>query len=115
MKTRCLAIAVLGAMAVVAMPVRAGGSMPDMSMGDMRMSAQDSELTDAEVKRIDAAHDMVTLKHGALENVGMAPMTMAFKARDRAMIESLHVGDRVKVRVERVGGTLTIVKLVQRQ
>ncbi|WP_063551751.1 copper-binding protein [Burkholderia territorii] len=115
MKIRCLAIAVLGAMVVVAMPVRAGGSMPDMSMGDMKMSAPDSGLTDAEVKRIDAAHGMVTLKHGALENVGMAPMTMAFKAGDPAMIKSLRVGDKVKVRVERVDGTLTIVKLVQRQ
>ncbi|AOJ89450.1 MULTISPECIES: copper-binding protein [Burkholderia] len=115
MKIRCLAITVLGAMAVVATPVRAGGSMSDMSMGDMKMSAPDSALTDAEVKRIDAAHGMVTLKHGALENVGMAPMTMAFKAGDPAMIESLHVGDKVRVRVERVAGTLTIVKLVQRQ
>ncbi|KUY57150.1 copper-binding protein [Burkholderia sp. RF2-non_BP3] len=115
MKIRCLAITVLGAMAVVATPVRAGGSMSDMSMGDVKMSAPDSALTDAEVKRIDAAHGMVTLKHGALENVGMAPMTMAFKAGDPAMIESLHVGDKVRVRVERVAGTLTIVKLVQRQ
>lgn len=115
MKIRYLAITVLGAMAVVATPVRSGGSMPDMNMGDMKMSAPDSALTDAEVKRIDAAHGMVTLKHGALENVGMAPMTMAFKAGDPAMIESLHVGDKIKVRVERVGGTLTIVKLVQRQ
>lgn len=115
MKIRCLAITFLGATAVVATPVRAGGSMSDMSMDDMKMSAPDSALTDAEVKRIDAAHGMVTLKHGALENVGMAPMTMAFKAGDPAMIESLHVGDKVRVRVERVAGTLTIVKLVQRQ
>ncbi|KVF78228.1 RND transporter MFP subunit [Burkholderia sp. FL-7-2-10-S1-D7] len=115
MKIRYLAITVLGAMAVVATPVRAGGSMPGMNMGDMKMSAPDSALTDAEVKRIDAAHGMVTLKHGALENVGMAPMTMAFKAGDPAIIESLHVGDKVKVRVERVKGTLTIVKLVRRQ
>ncbi|RQS23482.1 copper-binding protein [Burkholderia sp. Bp8998] len=114
MRIRCIAIAVLGAMAVVATPVRAAGGMSDMNMGDMKTAAPDSVLTDAEVKRIDAAHGMVTLKHGALENVGMAPMTMAFKAGDPAMIASLHVGDRVKVRIERVNGTLTIVKLVQR-
>ncbi|KWF75589.1 RND transporter MFP subunit [Burkholderia diffusa] len=115
MKIGCFAVAVLGAMVVVAMPVRAGGAMSDMSMGDTKMSAPDAGLTDAEVKRIDAAHGMVTLKHGALENVGMAPMAMAFRAGDRAMIESLHVGDKVKVRVERVNGALTIVKIVQRQ
>jgi len=112
MKIRYLAIAVLGAMAVVATPVRAGGSMSDMNMGGgMKMSKPDAALTDAEVKRIDAEHGMVTLKHGALQNVGMAPMTMAFKAGDRAMLASLHVGDMVKVRVERVNGALTIVRL----
>ncbi len=117
MKIRCIAIAitVLGAMGVVAAQVRAAGSMSDMNMGDMKMSAPAAALTDAEVKRIDAARGMVTLKHGALENVGMAPMTMAFKAGDPTMIESLRVGDKVKVRVERVNGALTIVKLVKRQ
>ena len=114
MKIRCITLSVLGALAVVATPVRAAGSMSDMSMGDMKMSAPNAALTDAEVKRIDAAHGMVMLKHGALENVGMAPMTMAFKARDPAMIDSLHVGDKVKVRIERVNGTLTIVTLVKR-
>lgn len=116
MKIRYIAIAALGAMAVVATPARAGGSMSDMNMGegDMKMAAPDAALTDAEVKRIDAEHGMVTLKHGALENVGMAPMTMAFKTGDPAMIESLHLGDRVKVRIERVNGELTIVKLVKR-
>ncbi|RQR55822.1 RND transporter MFP subunit [Burkholderia sp. Bp9140] len=114
MKIRCIAVAVLGAMTVVATPVRAAGSMSDMNMGDMKIQAPDAALTDAEVKRIDAAHGMVMLKHGALESVGMAPMTMAFKAGDPTMIASLHVGDKVRVRVERVDGTLTIVKLVKR-
>lgn len=108
------AAAAVGAMTAVAMPACAAGSMSDMNMGDMRMSAPDAALTDAEVTRIDAAHAMVTLKHGALRNVGMAPMTMTFKAGDPAMVEALHVGDKVRVRVERVNGTLAIVKLVKR-
>lgn len=114
MTIRVIGIAGVGAMAVVATPAHAGGSMSDMNMGDIKMSAPDTALTDAEVERIDAAHGMVALKHGALENVGMAPMTMAFKTGDPAMIESLHLCDRVKVRVERVNGELTIVKLVKR-
>jgi Cu/Ag efflux protein CusF len=54
---------------------------------------------------------MVTLKHGALENAGMPPMTMAFKAKDPDMVKRVHEGDKVKVRVENVNGTMTIVKL----
>jgi hypothetical protein len=58
MKIRCIAVtiavAALGAMAVVATPVRAAGSMSGMTMGDMKRSAPDAALTDAEVPRIDA-------------------------------------------------------------
>ncbi|WP_176045503.1 copper-binding protein [Burkholderia sp. BCC1644] len=102
------------AMAVVALPVFAGGDMSGMNMGDTTMSAPDAKLTDAEVKAIDAGRGLVTLKHGALDNVGMPPMTMAFKVGEAGMIAPLHAGDRVRVRVENVHGTLTIVKLVKR-
>lgn len=68
-------------------------------------------LPDAEIKKVDAATGMITLKHGALENVGMPPMTMAFKAKDAAMVKPVHEGDKVRVRVENVDGNLTIVRL----
>jgi hypothetical protein len=42
---------------------------------------------------------------------GMLPMTMAFKAKGAAMVTQVKEGDKVKVRVENVDGTLTIVKL----
>lgn len=41
----------------------------------------------------------------------MPPMTMALKAKDAAMTRLVHEGDKVKVRVENVNGTLTIVKM----
>jgi Cu/Ag efflux protein CusF len=101
-------------MAIAAMPALAGGDMSHMSAGDTTLSASNAKLTDAEVKEIDAGRRLVTLKHGALDNIGMPPMTMAFKAGDAVMIPSLHVGDKVRVRVENVNGTLTIVKLMKR-
>lgn len=76
--------------------------------------SSNNALTDAEVKKVDASTGMVTLKHGALENVGMPPMIMAFKAKDAAMVKQIKEGDKVKVRVEEVNGTLTIVKLEKR-
>ncbi|KFX64459.1 MULTISPECIES: copper-binding protein [Paraburkholderia] len=91
-------------------PAFAVDDMAGMNMS-MKTSASNAALTDAEVKKVDAATGMVTLKHGALENVGMPPMTMAFKAKDAAMVKRVHEGDKVKVRVENVNGTLTIVKL----
>jgi len=82
-----------------------------MSSGAMSPSPSKSALTDAEIRKIDPVSGMVTLKHGALENVGMPAMTMAFKARDAAMLKQAHEGDKVKVRVENVGGTMTIVTM----
>ena len=114
MKTCFHAVVVSCAMAIVATSALAGGDMSGMKSADTTMSVPDTKLTDAEVKEIDAGRQLVTLKHGALDNIGMPPMTMAFKAGDAAMIPSLHVGDRVRVRVENVNGTLTIVKLVKR-
>ncbi|MCA8315946.1 copper-binding protein [Burkholderia multivorans] len=111
MKSGCVAAVVIAMSAAVPVPA-AADDMADMKGGQPTMSAQDVALTDAEVTRIDAGSGMVTLKHGALRNVGMPPMTMAFKAADPAMLGGVHVGDHVKVRVERVNGTLTIVKLV---
>ncbi|WP_176157173.1 copper-binding protein [Burkholderia multivorans] len=111
MKSACVAAVVIAMSAAV--PVSAAADdMADMKDGQPTMSAQDAALTDAEVTRIDADSGMVTLKHGALRNVGMPPMTMAFKAANPGMLAGVHVGDHVKVRVERVNGTLTIVKLV---
>ncbi|TGN99022.1 copper-binding protein [Burkholderia sp. USMB20] len=103
---------------VFAVPALAAGDMPGMDMSGMKMSSggaaeSHAALTDAEVKKVDAASGKITLKHGALENVGMPPMTMAFKAKDAAMLAEVHAGDKVKVRVENVNGTLTIVKLVK--
>jgi Cu/Ag efflux protein CusF len=111
-KKLIVASVVLGA--IVAGPAFAGDDMAGMNMS-MKPSASkassNTALADAEVKKVDPTTGMVTLKHGALENVGMPPMTMAFKAKDAAMVKQVKEGDKVKVRVENVNGTLTIVKL----
>ena len=109
------AVVALGAVAV---PAFAAGEMSGMDMSGMKMSSDgaaesNAALTDAEVKKVDAASGKITLKHGALENVVMPAMTMAFKAKDAAMLAHAHAGDKVKVRIEKVDGTLTIVKLVK--
>ncbi|MBB5428308.1 Cu/Ag efflux protein CusF [Paraburkholderia sp. JPY158] len=115
MKKMIVAFSALAA--IVATPAFADDSMAGMSMSgkpSATKTSASSALTDAEVKNVDTASGMVTLKHGALENVGMPPMTMAFKAKDAAMVKQVHEGDKVKVRVENVNGTLTIVKMEKR-
>ncbi|MFL9981381.1 copper-binding protein [Paraburkholderia graminis] len=113
MKKLIVTSVALCAIGTFAAPAFAGDGMAGMNMSKPSASKASSNtaLTEAEVRKVDPATGMVTLKHGALENVGMPPMTMAFKARDAAMVKQVHEGDKVKVRVENVNGTLTIVKL----
>ena len=113
MKKLIVTSVALCAIGTFAAPAFAGDDMAGMNMSKPSASKASSNtaLTDAEVRKVDPATGMVTLKHGSLENVSMPPMTMAFKAKDAAMVKQVHEGDKVKVRVEDVNGTLTIVKL----
>ncbi|WP_322050448.1 copper-binding protein [Paraburkholderia bannensis] len=94
----------------------AGDDMGAMNMQMKPSSSKpvsDTALSNAEVVKVDAASGMVTLKHGELANIGMPAMTMAYKAKDAAMVLGAHPGEKVKVRVENVNGAPTIVKLVK--
>lgn len=85
-----------------------------MNSGAMQAGAPNNvALTDAVVKKVDRSTGMVTLQHGELKNIGMSAMTMAYKAKDASMVKQASEGERVKVRVENVDGTLTIVKLLK--
>ncbi|WP_233838597.1 copper-binding protein [Paraburkholderia sp. ZP32-5] len=106
---------------LIASTAVSGAALAD-DMSGMKMSGDamshapasgNQAMTDAVVKHVDVASGMVTLKHGALANVGMPAMTMAFKAKDAAMVNSVKEGDNVKVRVENMGGMMTIVKMVR--
>jgi Cu/Ag efflux protein CusF len=116
MKKMIVAVSAIAAFTAVVtnVPAFAADDMAGMNMSAKSPStktAANAALTDAEVKNVDLATGKVTLKHGALENVGMPAMTMAFKTQDAAMAKQVHAGDKVKVRVENVGGALTIVKM----
>lgn len=104
----------LTSLTVSAAPAVAGKDMSSMPMpAKSATTAVDTAtvLTDATVKRVDAASGMVMLQHGAMANIGMPAMTMAYKAKDTAMARSIQSGDKVHVRVENLGGTLTIVRM----
>ena len=82
------------------------------SMGVMGTTSTHALLSDAIVTAVNPATNMITLNHGELKNVGMGAMTMAYRAKDPSMIQQVGTGEKVRVRIENVGGTLTIVRLV---
>ena len=68
-------------------------------------------LADGEVRKIDKAAGKVTIKHGEIRSVGMAPMTMVFVVKDKAVLDTLAVNDKVKFDVKEEGGNYVVTKI----
>ncbi len=64
-----------------------------------------------EVTKIDAAAGKLTIKHGAIPNLGMDPMTMVFKATDPAMLKDVKAGEKINFSADKVNGQLTVTKV----
>src|SRR3990167_4399406 len=64
-----------------------------------------------EVRKIDAANQKITLRHGPLTNIGMPPMTMVFQVQDVAQLEGLKVGDKVSFVAQQQGSQFVASEL----
>ena len=73
--------------------------------------AHSPSLTDGEVKKIDKEQGKITLKHGAIKHMDMPGMTMVFLAQDKAMLDTVKVGDKVRFRVVEQGGKMTVTEI----
>ncbi len=73
--------------------------------------AQADAPSEGEVRKIDKETGRLTLKHGELRNLDMPPMTMVFQVRDRAWLDRLKVGDRIRFRAEKDGEKYVVVAL----
>lgn len=69
-----------------------------------------SALTDGVVKKVDKASGKVTLSHGPLDNLGMPGMTMAFKVKDKAWLDKMKEGDKIRFAADYVDSAVTVVR-----
>jgi len=76
-------------------------------------AAQQPAMTNGVVKRVDKAAGSVTIAHEPLTNLGMPGMTMAFLVKDRAWLDGIKEGSRIRFVAENVNGELTVVALEQ--
>ncbi|MCS3454523.1 Cu/Ag efflux protein CusF [Aeromonas sp. BIGb0405] len=86
----------------------------DMSqMSDMQDMNEMTErvMTKGVISRIDAANHKVGIKHEAITNLKMPPMTMVFTLADPAQLQGLTVGDAVSFHAEQQGGKLILTRL----
>lgn len=88
----------------LAAPVWAQSADPHAGHGSHAApAAQSSAPSDGTVKKVDAAAGKLTIAHGPLKSLGMPPMTMVFKAKDKAQLKGLKEGDNIRFVAEMAG------------
>jgi Cu(I)/Ag(I) efflux system periplasmic protein CusF len=70
-----------------------------------------SHLSDAEVRKIDKENGKLTLKHGEIKDLDMPPMTMVFGVRDKAMLDKLQPGDKIRFKAVKEDGKFTVTEI----
>lgn len=70
-----------------------------------------TEMADGEVRRVDKATGKVTLRHGDLKELEMPPMSMVFEVKDKALLDTVKAGDKVKFRATDDNGKLVIIEM----
>lgn len=110
-----IAAAVLAMAVGFASPASAGQPAQDeaAARAPVRLAAATvaHDMAEGEVRRIDRDAAKVTLKHGVIKNLDMPPMTMVFGVQDKALLEGLKAGDRVKFKAIEKSGTYTVTEL----
>ncbi len=78
------------------------------ALGSVQVAQATGDLVDAEVRKLDRERGRVSLKHAEIKHLDMPPMTMVFHVADKALLDKLPEGARVKVRVAQVDGKYVV-------
>ena len=70
-----------------------------------------TDMAEAEVRRVDKEGGKLTLKHGEIKNLDMPPMTMVFVVKDKAMLDAVKAGDRIRFKAINDAGKYTVTEL----
>ena len=74
----------------------------------MPAATRNVPLSDGLVKKVDKAAGEVVIQHGQLDSIGMPPMTMAFGVADKAWLNKLKAGARIRFAAEMKGGNAIV-------
>ena len=80
-----------------------------MNHGAMPMTA--AAMSDGEVRKIDKETGKITIKHGPIKHLDMPPMSMVFTAKDKALLDKVKVGDKIRFHVVDEGGKLIVTDI----
>ncbi len=74
-------------------------------------SSATTVLADGEVRKVDKDAGKITLKHGPIKNLEMPPMTMVFQVQDRAFLDKVKTGDKVRFAAEEKSGAYVVTAI----
>jgi len=77
--------------------------------------ASTGDMTDGEVSGVDKEGGKVTLKHADIKSLDMPAMTMVFVVKDKAMLDKLKAGDKIKFKVVNDAGKFTVTEMQMAQ
>jgi Cu/Ag efflux protein CusF len=97
-----------GLLAALGMPgLAALATTPDKEV----RGQQPAGLVEGEVRKVDKEMKKITIRHGAIPNLEMPPMTMVFQVKDPAMLDNVKAGDKIRFAADRLGGAYTVTQL----
>ena len=73
--------------------------------------AASTEMTDGEVRKIDLDAGKLTLKHAEIKSLDMPGMTMVFVVKDKALLDKLKTGDKVRFKAINDAGKFTVTEI----
>lgn len=112
MKPSAVAAAIIAGAAILASAaVLAQSSTPVGAQAASASASQAQAWTEGEVRKVDSDHGTVTLRHGAITNLGMPAMTMVFKAADPRLLTGLAPGNKVRFTADRANGSLIVTAI----
>ena len=83
----------------------------DGHAGHHGAAATDAASSEGEVRKVDRDAGKVTLRHGPIRNLDMPPMTMVFQVKDRALLDKVKTGDKVRFVAEEIAGAYVVTSL----
>jgi Cu(I)/Ag(I) efflux system periplasmic protein CusF len=106
-----LLIALAAALPAWAQPKADEHSAHHPAAGASAAAGGAADMTDAEVRKIDKGAAKITLKHAEIKNLDMPPMTMVFTVKDKALLDSVQTGDKVRFKAVNEAGKYTVTDL----
>ena len=85
--------------------------MGKMNHDQMPTNMSSPTMIDGQVDGVDKAKGTVTLNHGEIKAAKMPAMTMAYKARNPALLDKIAIGDKVSFALEQVNGAYLITAI----